>query len=177
MISFPSCFTTQLKKNMFFSYNVEMRLCFNCIQLQFFFFFVLFFSRLCEYLWRSKDNDRRMKLAELLLHQLLKLAFPLLLQMVGKIDSPISLQFCRQRVYSVPDECAHTAYISFYFRVWACPVEDVCSTYRVLKACLTRLQPYDRGWTDCLRSADVHAGTRSRLNMDFEYSEFPSPEN
>ena len=50
-------------------------------------------SRLCGCLWRSRDNDRRMKLAEPLLHQLLKLAFPPLLQMVGKMFIAVTCPF------------------------------------------------------------------------------------
>lgn len=47
--------------------------------------FIFFPFRLCEFQWRSRDNDRRMRLAGQLLHQLLKLACLLLLLMVRRM--------------------------------------------------------------------------------------------
>lgn len=45
----------------------------------------IFPFRLCEFQWRSRDNDRRMRLAGQLLHQLLKLACLLLQLMVKRM--------------------------------------------------------------------------------------------
>lgn len=56
------------------------------------------------------------------------------------------------------------------FRVWGCPIEDVCSPDWFICTRPTRLQPHDWGWTDRLRSADVYAGRGSRLNIDFGIS-------
>lgn len=44
--------------------------------------FYIVLARLCGSQWRSRDNDRRMRLVELLLHQLLWVTFPPLLQRV-----------------------------------------------------------------------------------------------
>lgn len=130
--------------------------------------FIFFPFRLCEFQWRSRDNDRRMRLAGQLLRQLLKLACLLLLLMVRRMFiQTISIQRISVDIWL---ECSF--FCLFGCRIWTCPAEDVCSSYRLLHPCSSRLQPHDRGGTDCICSADVHAGSRSRLNfISFVYDD------
>lgn len=65
-------------------------------------------------------------------------------------------------------EDVHVVYLFvFGCRVWGCPAEDVCSVHRLVHSRSSWLQPHDRGRTDCICSADVHAGSRSRLKNTY----------
>lgn len=72
--------------------------------------FIFFPFRLCEFQWRSRDSDRRMRLAGQLLHQLLTLACLLLLLMVRRMFiQTISIQRISVDIWL---EC------SFFVCVW-----------------------------------------------------------